>query len=705
MPSLGLLLAFAAVTTVTDPITRYVNVSYPVPAGSPEAVSVRCEVRPGMASEWTPAAVWPHTSETALNLIERADWEAGIAKGTITERRAGGLTRTLVWNPFLHPWRTGEIRIRVSLEAEGRLLARHEGAVALRNEDVIVLDDWSKIVQQSLVSAAPDQGVPVWWARPGHPLEVRFKGVEVPPVTVPLSLRGPHALFVLLPGQLGSIELRLTGDSRADFFEAGLAGREELWKWADLTRQHLVISQPYRTVHLHENDYLARLSYVRLVPLTPALAARLEAEWAPAGPKRPVAGYYEPYSWAFFEKIESPLRHWEPLLAFAEARIDMLDVQIGRGGSRFNSETRIGSQLLLDTFGDPIRGVVPRTSNVGRLQQYTNTLSTVLRDASSLGMRPRANIGATNCYPGTPLEGDFSKQHPEWRKGSHLIYEIPDVRAYIVSLFEEALDTGAEALSLDWCRYPHSVSARETPTTFFRELRAAVARRGKPATVLTRFPARGVVGWQYMDFAQWAREGLVDFIAPANIQGRHMNFDVAEYAAAVKGTRTTFLGAVDGLHWGLPLPGMMFERVSSLYKQGAGGIYIYQCDAPVLGSPQTRRHVSLLGYPQAIERWRERERAERPRYSKGIYITPPHEVGEYRPWGRMRVWVEGTEPGELELWLDGRRINHYQRPPYTLTSEDRADDDAVPPGAHRLKVRARDGSGWLEREFSVRFGR
>ena len=705
----GLLLAAVGISVATDPVTRYVHVRYPVPADAPDEVSVRCEVRSGATSAWEPAPVWGYASETALALMEPRDWENGVLRGTVVERRAAGLTRTVVWNPFLSARRTGAARFRLTLSAGRRLLAQHETGVELRNQDVVVLEDWSKVVQQRSISRDPPNGSPFWWVRPGGPLEVRFKGLEVPPLTWPLDLRGAYALFVLLPGRLGGIELRLSGDERAQFFESRGEGRETLWKWTDLTRQHLVIRQPYRTVFLHEDDYLARLRHVRLVPLTAEQAAGLDARYAPLGPKRLVAGYYEPYSWAFYEKIESTLQHWEPLLAFAEARIDMPDVQIGRGGSRFNSETRAGSQLLLDTFGDPVRGVVPRTGNVGRLQQYTNTLATVLRYARALGMRPRANIGATNCYPGTPLEADFSRQHPEWRKGSHLRYEVPEVRRYVLALFEEALETGADALSLDWCRYPNSVTSRETVTGFFRELRSLAgrfeARRGKRITILTRFPARGVPGWEHMDYRTWVRERLVDYLAPSNIQGRHMNFDIGEYVDAVKGARATLLGAVDGLEWGLPLPGMMFARVARMYERGASGIYVYQCDAPLLQSPETRRYISLIGYPEALARWQSRERAGQSRYSKGIYITPPHEVGEYRPWGRLRVWVEGLEPGELEMWLDGRRVNHYQSPPYVLTSEDRSADEAISAGAHRLKIRARDGAGWLEREFDVRFGR
>ncbi len=74
-----------------DPITRYVQVSYPVPGSAPERVSVRAEVRAEGATGWSPASVWPHVSDTAIQLMPPADWNAGLREGRLTERRAAGI--------------------------------------------------------------------------------------------------------------------------------------------------------------------------------------------------------------------------------------------------------------------------------------------------------------------------------------------------------------------------------------------------------------------------------------------------------------------------------------------------------------------------------------------------------------------------------------------------------------------------------------
>jgi len=481
----------------------------------------------------------------------------------------------LGWNPFALTAGWADVTVRVTVGTGDGESVSGEVDICLENDDVVVLDDWSGVVQESLVSEDPEPGQAVWWWRReqagergpanGCSLEVREKHIALSPLTFPLDLRGPHAVFVQLPPKLGLVELRLSGDERAERFGSHRPGEEIFWRWVDMTRQHLVIKQPHCTVDEYEEDFRAHLDRVRLVPLGPETVRALESTWSAEGERRPVIGYNEPYSWAFAEKVESNLQHREPLLAFAEARVDRVDIQIGRGGCSMVHESRVGSQLLADTLGDPVRGEVPRTSNVGRMQQFTNTLASQLRYARELGLRPVANLGATNCYPGNPLESEFSRQHPEWRDGSCLRYEVPEVRQYMLALFEEALEIGADHLSIDWCRYPNSVCSADTVTRFFRELRALAdrwgERRGSRAEIITRFPARGVTAWEHMDYATWAGEGLVDVLAPSNIQARHLSFDVDEYLEAARGTSTRVYPCVDALHWGLTQPGMWLRRI------------------------------------------------------------------------------------------------------------------------------------------------
>src|SRR5947207_3181768 len=83
-----------------DPVTRYVHILYEVPASAPKEVTVRCEISANRGANWKPARVWPYVSETTFQLMQPKDWEDAIWRGTLVERSAGGLTRTVVWNPF-----------------------------------------------------------------------------------------------------------------------------------------------------------------------------------------------------------------------------------------------------------------------------------------------------------------------------------------------------------------------------------------------------------------------------------------------------------------------------------------------------------------------------------------------------------------------------------------------------------------------------
>ena len=100
--------------------------------------------------------------------------------------------------------------------------------------------------------------------------------------------------------------------------------------------------------------------------------------------------------------------------------------------------------------------------------------------------------------------------------------------------------------------------------------------------------------------------------------------------------------------------------------------------------------------------WWEQYEQMRPKLSKGIYLQPS-EDGDftYHPWERIRIWLEGVEMGEVEIWLDGKLINKYARPPYIVGGEGYEFDNLLGVGEHELLVRARDGDGWLEQKFKV----
>ncbi len=698
----------------TDPVTRYLHISYDVPPDAPdEVVVVCCWSSPG-GNDWRPARVSPLISETALRLLPDDEWEQWARQGRIVERRAAGLTRTVVFDPYPEAQRDGRVDVdfRIVIQSpDGAELATHVRRVQADNSDVVYIEDWSQVLQGDALAAAPASEDRKWAFRTGQDASAgATRGddlygrspadLPLPQLTYPLDLRGTYAIFVCTAPHYG-LRLRLTGDERADLLSSPRPSQEVLWRWRALDRQHLVLGQP----HGYTGYTAAEVDYVKLVPLADDVVADLDARFGGKHDKT-VAGYFEPYSWAFAEDVRHALQHREPLTAFAEAGLDIVDIQIGRFGARVVYESRRADQLLYSTIGDPIGEVAqPKTDNVGRMQQYTNALEAELRYARELGLFPHANFGASNCYPGTPLQGDFSRDHPDWMRGHALRFEVPEVQEHVLTLYREALEIGAPGLSLDFCRYPETVDAPATATDVLRKLRALAdefgERRGESVPILVRFPATGVRRWELFDYATWAREGLVDYLCPSNIQGRHHHFDVAPYLDAVRGTKCRLLPCVDGLDWGLPMPGPYLWRVRQLYEAGVDGIYVYQADARLLGTPEDRRCMGLLASSEAVARWWAREEAERPRRSKGIYITPYLQIEGYNGWERLRVWTEGLPPGKLEMHLDGQLVCRTDGPPYLLGTEDYASDRVIPPGDHTLLLRAQDGDGWLERSFTI----
>lgn len=703
--------------TALNPLTRQFEIGYLVPNDAPDLIVARCTWSPAGQEQWSPAKVIPFMSETATHMLPEepaGEWKTWAFEGTIREQRAAGLWRTVVFNPYPEAQVEGkvEVRFRVQVETpEGKALATYEAPLRADNSDVAYVEDWSKVVQQGALVKSEALADGKWTYRTGQPdtqhltfgdeLYAKPTGqAQLPDLTYPLDLRGPYAVFLVSRARYG-LRIRLSGDERCDSTGSRHPGQEMLWRWGRMDRQHLIISQ----TESYSGYGTAELDYVKFVPLSEQQLAALDDQF-PKRRDKIVAGYFEPYSWAFSERVTRNVQHYEPLSAFAEAGIQIMDCQMGRFGAATNYESRTANQLIGGTFGDPIGNVErPTTDNVGLMQQYTNTCQVEMKYARQLGMTPHANFGATNCYPGTEAEGAISKQHPEWRRGHALRYEVPQVQEHILAVYREVLDIGAPGISIDFCRYPEGIDKPETCNQFLRRLRKLAdeyaAKRKQPVPILIRFPAQNVRCWESFDYRTWVKEKLVDDLCPSNIQGRHMHFDIKPYLQATRGSACKLLPVVDGLSWGLEFPGPFLWRVQKLYEAGVDGAYIYQADGRILGRPEDRRTIRLLGSAASVRKFWERESKSSTRYSKGIYLGPYNQEPGYHSWERLRVWTEGIEQGPVEFHLDGKLAHKCDGPPYLLGTEEYASDGIIPAGKHTLLIRAKDGDGWLERSFEI----
>lgn len=699
-----------------DPITRYIYIDYSVPIDAPDEVIVQCSWAPVGKDEWKPAKVMPYISETAMRLVDTHEWQEWVLQGRIRELCAKGLQRTVVFNPYPEAQVDGKVSVYFRIEIkspEGAVLHTQEGKIEVDNSDIFYIEDWTQVLQRDGISLDKNtEGERKWVFQTDLQSNMATKGnmligkkwrddVSLPPLTYPLNLNGWYAVFVCTPKEY-AIALRFSGDERTDTFYSNRPFQEVLWRWCRLDRQHLVVKQH----HSYQGYVESRIDYVKFVPLTEEQVKMLEGQYGSAD--KIVVGYFEPYSWAFFEDVQETLQHREPLIGFKDARVHIVDIQVGRFGAKVVYESRVTDQLLYNTIGDPIGGVVPYTSNVGKMQQFTNTLQAELQYAHDLGLNAHANFGATNCYLDTPLQGDITKQHPEWMNGHALRYDIPEVRQYILSLIKETLEIGADGISIDFCRYPEGIDKPETCNQFLRELKNLreeyAQKRNKTIPLLLRFPAQGVRLWDRFDYPTWVREGLVDYLCPSNIQGRHMHFDISPYMEAVRGTSCKLLPVIDGLSWGPELPGLFLWRVNQLYNAGVDGIYIYQADARVCthNKPEDRRYIRMLSSSQSVRDWWQRFYEQNPQYSRRIWLQPSEDDDlEYHSWERCRIWVEGIEPEEVLLFLDGQLINTYTQPPYILGGEDYKYDTLIAPGEHTLLIEAKTSDYKLSQTFTI----
>lgn len=686
-----------------DPITRYIHISYPVPSDAPDEVQVICTWSPRGKDSWSPARVTPFISETGNALAtnaDRAEWQSG----RVTERRAAGLRRTVIFDPYPEALIAGlvDIDFRISIQRpSGTTLSLQSIRLKADNTDVVYLTDWSNVFQKDLISTTSTDGK--WLlskdASGGNRLSCK-ETIPVAALSYPLDLKGQYSVFVSTDPNVGPAMLRFSGDERTERVSSSSTEKEVLWRRARMDRQHLVIKQR----HYFTGYTASSLNYVKFVPLSKKDENGIRAIFAGKHDKF-VGAYFEPYSWAFYAPVTENYQHREPISAYAEAGVDLIAIPGGRFGMKSVYESRTVEQLLYSTEGDPIDGKVPVTDNVGRMQQYTNMFESEIKYAREMGLNVSGQFGATACYVDSPLESDFSKQHPKWRRNDSLLLSVPEVRDYMLKSFREILEIGVPGISIDFCRYPDGVDSAKDCNELMRGMRKLADEfgkvRGKHVPILVRFPSTGTRRWQNFDYNTWAKEGLVDYLCPSNIQGVYQYFDVKPYLDAVKGNKCKVTPEIDALEWGPVMPGQFLRRLKQVYDAGAYGVYVYQADG-VLNSRSERECLSIAGNTAAVDRWLKNEEYIRPHCSKGIYITRPANSSAYGFYDRMQIWVEGVKTGEVETYIDGKLIGKMNAFPYLLGTDGYESDKVVSIGEHKLLVRVKDGNGWLEQTFTIK---
>lgn len=207
----------------------------------------------------------------------------------------------------------------------------------------------------------------------------------------------------------------------------------------------------------------------------------------------------------------------------------------------------------------------------------------------------RMNDNHHSNDPSPWLHSRFWIEHPEYRKQGGLDYSIQAVQDYNLAFIAEMLERyDVDGIECDWMRWPIPHPAKVL-TDFMRRVRAVVdsaaKRRGHPVLLAVRIasrPDRAVANGT--DGVLWAKEGLADWIVPANFFSS-VDFDLPvgewKHRLAAAGATALVIPSVDsGVVVRNPETGTLSPRrmmtlpeycgwAKLMYDRGADGLYFF----------------------------------------------------------------------------------------------------------------------------------
>ncbi|MCE5237419.1 hypothetical protein LLH23_02890 [bacterium] len=242
-------------------------------------------------------------------------------------------------------------------------------------------------------------------------------------------------------------------------------------------------------------------------------------------------------------------------------------------GSVFCYETKVG-----EVFGEGLderqRGLLREgdlwvhENVMGLIREGPGPLRMAVERAHAVGLKLLARLEMNHEYGPAAADnwmwvafvGRLNKEHPEYRIPGRVLLDFkhPEVRAFKLAIFREALEAEADGLELDLAVYPPFFEQPDpaTMTSFLREVRQLLdefgARRGKHLDMMVRVPAYGYAELG-LDWPTWLREHLVDIIVPTHLRpGDYFDIRVedfvklgAETGVKVYPTEWQALGFVD----------------------------------------------------------------------------------------------------------------------------------------------------------------
>ena len=395
---------------------------------------------------------------------------------------------------------------------------------------------------------------------------------ECATLTMPLDVNGPHHVYLAFNhtnshypdfSSHGQLDVKLTRDPgfrRVVAETGGLEGQplfksvqEIFWKTADLTGQALEFRQPQAPYRWPREAGFANLSYVRLVPATPA-EVRDEQESRPTADSRRLAMIY---CTAQLSGSTDGTEHFHP--TSRQWFVDDFEAYRGTDVGVFIFEALRGNYCL---YRSKIGDVGSPDNRWG--EDWADPLAEFTRLAHADGMKIlagmrmigpqypmiRAPIGAARHYW---KNSEWTKRDRQGRPVGNLSLAFPGARQYWLSLLRETLAYGVDGIHLHLNRSTpfilyeepvvrdfiarHGVDPRTLPegdrrwlahaagylTQFVREVRSLVDEKpGRQLGVTVFGPTKERPEDEFYknksyvcDVDTWLGEGLVNFVIPS----------------------------------------------------------------------------------------------------------------------------------------------------------------------------------------------
>ncbi len=467
-----------------------------------------------------------------------------------------------------------------------------------------------------------------------------------PTLELPLDVKGWHAIHlgVWTDWEDSALRVKLSGapcftpvftsrpEPTGEKWHSGFATiREGFWIHADLTGRNLYVSQI--------GGRRAGLAYVKLEPLSEAEVAAIKQDQARTDTKRLIAyndaAHLEPRS---LEGMRGELEH------FRDSDFQKLLWCIGSGSETYFFSS-VGETALREEW-DYVEEFLASWVEGFRIlkAQGTDPLTTVIEYAHSFGLELHGMylVGGWVYPPNHGFESKFYYQHPQWRCVSRsgrpvtrMSYAFAGVRNFLLALFREVAERGADGINLGFVRglpcllyeqpmidgfqQLHNQDPRDLPendplwlrfkagvmTEFMRALRNELnqvgAEQGRTIQLSAYVLNNEALNLEHaLDPAAWAREGLVDFIIPYPLHNV-MDMDIAAFVKMTRGTQCKVYPEVMPRRQS---PADYREKALSFYAEGVDGLAFWDASSAYrVGFKDEWSMVRRLGHKDELAGW------------------------------------------------------------------------------------------------------